>query len=436
VKLHASAASLPRWRLLTLVVFTCLSALMFMFLWLNSGGHLPGVGDPYRVAIQVPDAQNLVNSSDVEVAGVKIGKVRSINTGKGGAKAVLTLSSDVAPLHKGATVALRSKTLIEETYVSITDGTGPEIPSGQTLPLTAAKSSVHLDDVLNSLDPTTLAALGKLVGSGDTATTGRSADISATLSGLGDLGRQGHDVLDVLAAQGQDLTSLSRSTTRVLDSLDTGRGQIAQLVKTSQSNMEVVAGQNRALARTVNQLPGTLKSARAASGSLTTLGADLRPVAANLKAAAPSLNSALTRLPEATTQIQATIPSLNTLLDRAPATLTRVPRLSAATSGIVPPARQILADLNPMLSYLQPYGPDAAAFFTNIGAALSQSDAQSHYVRVLAIAQGQSVTGDPLPVQGTPGVSAGNNPYPAPGGSSNPVTKFKGDYPRIKRDSP
>lgn len=436
MKLHFSAASLPRWRLGTVLVFTAASIAMFLYLWLNSGGHLPGVGDSYRVSVQVPNAQNLVANSDVDIAGVKVGKVQSVTTDVTGARATLTLSRDVVPVHQGATVALRSKTLIEETYVDIVDGKGPALPSGRTLPMSAATSSVHLDDVLNSLDPATLAAVKQLIGSGAAATAGRTADISGTLAGLGALGRQGHDVLDVLAAQGEDLTSLSQSTTRVLQALDTGQGQIAQLVTAAQQNMAASAAQNKALAATVQALPGTLSSAHAAADQLGALGSNLRPVAVNLKAAAPSLNAALTRLPAATREIQQTIPSLNLLLDRAPATLTLVPTFSSDVSGVVPPSRQILADLNPMLAYVQPYGHDLASIFTNIGAALSQSDQQSHYVRVLLVAQGQFVTGGPLGLGSLPGVTIGNNAYPAPGSDTKPVTHFTGTYPRVRRDAP
>ncbi|MCW2778371.1 MAG: virulence factor Mce family protein [Frankiales bacterium] len=435
MKLHFSAASLPRWRLGTVVVFTLLSLAMFLFLWVNSGGHLPGVGNTYRVAVQVPNAQNLVANSDVTVAGVKIGKVESIKTVNGVARAVLGLDHEVVPLHEGATVALRSKTLIEETYLDISDGSGKAMASDAVLPVTATKPAAHLDDVLNSLDKPTLTALGQLVRSGDDATQGRSADIAATLSALGVLGRDGHDVLDALAAQGEDLKTLSRSTTRVLSALDTNQGDISTLVTAASGNMRAGAAQKDAIAATVTRLPGTLRSARAATTDLRVLSRDLAPVARNLKVAAPGLRSTVAELPEATRQLEATIPSLNTLLDRAPATLTRVPAFSSATSGLVPPARQVMADLNPMLGYLEPYGPEISAFFTTIGGAVNPVDGNGGYIRVNAIFQPQSVTGLPVATNGlTPGTGA--NPYPAPGENRAPKPVFTGTYTRVTRDVP
>ena len=127
------ASSLPAWRLTTLVAFFAAMALVFTYLWVNSGGRLPGVGHDYKVTLQSQDLQNLVENSDVMIAGVKVGSVLEI-TGRGeNATAVVGLDESVAPLHEGATFALRSKTLVEETYVDITDGDGGEIDSSSAV---------------------------------------------------------------------------------------------------------------------------------------------------------------------------------------------------------------------------------------------------------------------------------------------------------------
>ncbi len=58
----------------------------------------------------------------------------------------------MAPLHAGSTVSVRNKTMIEETYLEITDGYGAEYDSGSRLPDAAVRPSVQLNDVLTSLD--------------------------------------------------------------------------------------------------------------------------------------------------------------------------------------------------------------------------------------------------------------------------------------------
>lgn len=431
--MKVSNASLTRWRLGTLIVFAALSAVVFAYLWTNSGGSLPLEGDDYEVTMQSDDMQNLVANSDVMIAGVKVGSVKSI-TGPGKhAKAVLALGSDVAPLHEGATVALRSKTLVEETYVEITDGTGPELDDGETLPITAMTSSVHLDQVLDELTPDSRAALTDLIRTSGEATQGRAKDIDALMGGLGAIGGPGHDALSALAEQQRDLEQLSRTSARVLAAFDQRQGQAAHLVSVAQQNMGATADQSFQLAQTMQQLPGLLDTARDAAPALQTLATDLRPLAASLRTAAPALNDVLAKLPETTRELRATFPTLSTVLRKAPSTLTRVKPLGDAISGFVPQARSMLTELNPMIAYVSPYGMDFAAFFANDSSAFGLKDETSRFVRVYAVLNSTSLVGNPIPTTAVGGV--GQNPYPAPGTGGDPQIKFDGEYPRVRRET-
>ncbi len=73
------------------------------------------------------------------------------------------LDESVAPLHEGSTVSVRNKTMIEETYLEITDGDGPEYASGSELPEDAVRPSVQLNDVLTSLDDGTRRDLSAVI---------------------------------------------------------------------------------------------------------------------------------------------------------------------------------------------------------------------------------------------------------------------------------
>ncbi|GAA4115851.1 hypothetical protein GCM10022215_15050 [Nocardioides fonticola] len=431
--MKVSNASLARWRLGTLIGFALVSAVVFAYLWTNSGGSLPLEGDDYEVTMQSDDMQNLVDNSDVMIAGVKVGSVKSI-TGRGEhAKAVLALGSDVTPLHEGATVALRSKTLVEETYVEITDGTGPVLADGATLPVTALTSSVHLDQVLDELTPASRAALNDLIRVSGKATQGRAQDIDSLMGGLGAIGGPGHDALSALADQQADLEQLARTSARVLAAFDQRQGQAAHLVQVAQQNMGATADQKAQLAQTIRQLPGLLDTARVAAPALQTLATDLRPLAASLKTAAPALNDVLAQLPATTRQLRATFPILSTVLDKAPSTLTRVEPFGQAVSAVVPQAQSALTELNPMIAYVSPYGMDFAAFFANDSSAFGLKDETSRFVRVYAVLNSTSLVGNPIPTTALGGV--GQNPYPAPGTSDDPRTRFDGEYPRVRREA-
>lgn len=422
------APALPKVRLAVVLTFLAACLVFFLFLWVRMGGQLGPLTDGYRVTASISDVQNLSYDSDVRIAGVLAGKVRELEVGTGGARVVMQLEEDTAPIHEGATLRLRSKTLIEESYLELVDGTGPEIEDGGSLPAEAELESVQLDDVLRSLDEPTRTALQAVVQSLDASTAGRGADLDALLEGAGGLGREGATTLGALEAQSEDLTVLSRQTAVLLSALDGGQGDIGRLVTSAQQLSSAAAAQAEDVESTVRALPGLTESALDATRDLQRLTTSLAPVAADLRRAAPELDAALVELPAAASELRASLPSLQAVLDRSPATLERLPRLAEDGSRLVPPARVALADLNPMLAYLQPYGADLAAFFTNFSANARQADANGHYARVFLIANEQSLRS--LPYATNVGTLDKSNAYPAPGGAASPGP-FEGTYTRV-----
>jgi phospholipid/cholesterol/gamma-HCH transport system substrate-binding protein len=364
------------------------------------------------------------------IAGVRVGKVRALEERNGKAHTVMHLRPPATPLHEGATVQVRAKSLVEESYLEIVDGRGRELPDGSRLPASAVISSVQLNDLFTSLDPKTRAALGEAVRSFGAGTKGTRADIDRALTGLG---REGHDALDALAAQSDDLKALTRETTTLLQALDTGHGQIASLVSDADRLTRATAGGRADLEATLRQLPGVLSSANATTGKVTELSQALGPVAADLDAAAPHLSNALSQLPATSRDLRELLPALDGTLDRAPATLQRVPAVSNDARELIPTLRVTLADVNPMLSYLQPYGRDIAAFFANWSAMLAQRDVNGHYLRVSTVFNEQSVSN--FPIESHVAVLDKSNAYPKPGQAANPGP-FTGRYPHVDREQP
>lgn len=424
---------MPRIRAVTVLAFVVACAVFFGYLWMNMGGVIPGVSKSgYRVSFEISDVDNLVYDSDVMVAGVRVGKVRELEEENGTAKVVVQLDDEsVHPLHEGATVQVRSKSLIEETYLEFTDGTGDEIPNGGSLPPKAVEVGVQLDDVLKTLDKKTRRSLGKSLRSVGTATHMTKEDLSRVMSGLGALGREGHDVLGALSAQSQDLKAMVRSTSKLVRAVDTGHGRVVDLVDEADQLAGVTADHRKQVRSTVRQLPAVLDHAENATGSLTRLARDLTPVTHDLATASPALNRALVQLPAVTKDLRGLLPSLDASLDRLPGTLEPLPGVAKDVSDLVPSLRVDLADLNPMLAFLKPYGGDLANFFTTWTAMLSQRDANGHYLRIFPVLNEQSLKGVPVPLNH--GFLDKSNAYPKPGEATDPGP-FEGKYPHVERD--
>jgi phospholipid/cholesterol/gamma-HCH transport system substrate-binding protein len=418
----------PLGRLLTVLAFLGLSLGVFLFLFSGTGVHIPLIQPAqYQLTAEFADADNLVQASRVEMAGVPVGDVRSVVRRNGLATVVFAVDSDNAPLHQGATIRLGARSLVEESYLDITDGAGPVLADGTVLPSAAVRPSVQLDDVIGSLDPATRAAASSLIRELRPATVGTQPDVAATLSGLGDLGRNGATALDAIAAQSRDLQSLSVNLTTLLGALDTGEGQIAGLVTDAQRLTAATSSRQEAVADTMRRLPGVLDRTTASADGVTRIADALAPVAANLKDASPFLSTALTQLPGTTADLRGLLPSLSGVLDRAPATLTRVPTLGGDVRAVVPPAQTMLADLNPALAYLSPYGRDFAGYLANFNSVLQYTDEKgAHYIRLLPVVDERAQS--PVPLQ----ITGYSNPYPAPGAGSLPGP-FAGAYPRVER---
>ena len=428
--MRISSTTIPKLRLVTVIVFVFACTVFFGWLWTNSGGSIPGITQAgYEVGLAFDDVDNLQVNSDVRMAGVAVGHVAGLSTEDGIADA--TLSLDDGPLHEGVTIRLRPKTLLEETYVEIVDGDGAEIPEGTELDPAVVIPSVQADDILDDLDPETRAAFGDLVGSLDPATVGTADEVDRLLAGLGDLGRDGADALDILAAQGEELRAVVRETTGLLEALDTGNGRLADLVVAAQRLSDVTAANETELASTFEALPGLIGAADAAAPAIDRLSGSLAPIASSLRAAAPDLGPSLDELAATTPELRAALPELDAALGVAPETLDRVPRFGRAFETLVPPAQVALADVNPVLTYMEPYGRDVAAFFSNFSNVVGY-DANGAYGRVFVIFNEQNITS--LPFSSTPQVTtAGVNPYPEPGGHANP-SYYEGPYPRVEED--
>src|SRR3954468_9860239 len=147
--------------------------LFFALLLLNSSSG-------YTVHALVSDAGQIVKGNEVQVGGVPIGTVDDVRLRDGGRSAELDLSinGDEAPLHEGTTATIRNPSLtsVAGRYVSLIPGpnSSPQIPDGGEIPSTDTTEIVDLDQLLNSLDPSTVADLSQVIHVSAGASGGRA----------------------------------------------------------------------------------------------------------------------------------------------------------------------------------------------------------------------------------------------------------------------
>jgi phospholipid/cholesterol/gamma-HCH transport system substrate-binding protein len=399
-------------RIAILTVFFVVGISVYLYLYVGIGGFIPFVtSSEYHTSVNVADGDNLVTADQVSMAGVKVGEVRSVERQGDHLAVTFMIDKAYAPLHQGVHVRLGA------------------LSSGAQIPPQDFQPSTQLHDVLASFDPTTRQDMSSLLRELGAGTDGTQQDISGLFSGMGNLGRQGDTALDAIAAQGDDLKGLGRDTSVLLNAMDTSEGQIADMVGTADRLTKATAGQRPALEATMRALPGTLDSARSASGDLTRLSGALHPVVASLRDASPFLSDSLTRLPDVTKDLRDLMPPLSGTIDRAPRTFDRVPNFHDDAGDTIPAAGEFVRDLNPMLSYLRPYGPEIAAFFANFNGMVRYTDETGNqYLRAQVMLNDHSV-GTPVAYKGP---LTYVNPFPKPGTEPNPGP-WDGVYPHVER---
>lgn len=425
-------------RLATVMAFVVACAVFVGYMWLHAGGSILGLRDVggYRFSAQVADVDNLVDFSDVAIAGVLVGKVEHIERRPDGARLDVVLDGvgdgGVSTLHRGVTVQVSEKSLAGQSYLRVVDGTGPALPSGTALPPSATRPSVQLRDVLAGLTEPTRQALGATIRSLGHSTEGRRQDVHAAMDGLSALGAGGYTALDALAAQSDDIRTLGGELTTVLRALNGGQHDLETAVRGTGEIVSATAGQRAPLETSMRMLPGFLDRVQDSTSGFTRLAGSLAPIASDLRAAGPDLNDALTQLPEMSADLRGLVGPLDGTLDRAPDTLRRVGPFADDVQGLVPRLRDVMQEVNPVLGYAAPYGRDIGAFIANFGNAFSTVGTDGrHRLRLSPVTSEFAVAGTG-PVGLRNGLTSEFNPLPRPNMGTDPGP-FVGPYPKLGR---
>ncbi|WDT93357.1 MCE family protein [Thermoleophilum album] len=253
--------------------------------------------NPFRQQFELravfADAKNIGARSPVRIAGVEVGKVVRVEPAGRGASAsvvVMKLERNALPIHRDATLKIRPRIFLEGNFfVDLNPGTPgtPTLRDGATIPLAQTASTVQLGQVLDSLRADTRKRLQELVQGyggavGGSPTPGEDADQDPEVQGLtaGEaLNRSLVDAPEALrgtavvndALQGleaRDLSRLVAAQQRVSAALVSREEQLKDLISNFNTTVAAFAAEQDNVARTVQNLPGALRSARQALASL------------------------------------------------------------------------------------------------------------------------------------------------------------------------
>jgi virulence factor Mce-like protein len=325
------------------------------------GGALPLRGG-YDVHAIFSSASQVKAGVPVRIAGVNVGKVRSVRRGPG-TTAIVTMRLDDAarPVHRDATAKIRPRLFLEGNFfVDLRPGTpgAPELAAGGTIPLGQTAIPVQFDQVLSALRSgerqglrTVLRELDAALRRGGAEGIRRSAKASA--SAFTSFARLAE------AARGteeHDLSRLIASGARVTGALATRRRALADLVTQFDRTMAAFADHSSQVGASLRGLDRVTAAAYPALADLNAalpparrLAAEVRPLA---RRAPRTLDLALPLVTELDRLVSPReLPPL--LADLRPALRSLAglePRLTSLLAKVAPVTRCVADNVLPVLT--------------------------------------------------------------------------------------
>jgi phospholipid/cholesterol/gamma-HCH transport system substrate-binding protein len=246
----------------------------------------------YRLHAVFESSNNLRPGSPVRIAGVNVGKVKSVDRYKHTNLTDVTMEINDAglPIHRDATLKIRPRIFLEGNFfVDLRPGSpsAPEVPDDGTIGSAQTATPVQLDELLTALQSdqradlqTLLQQYGRALDSKPTAA--QNATLDADVRGktgaqaLNESYTYGPDALKgsalvssaLLGTQPHDLSRLIAAVARLTTELRTRESALQELIVNFNTTAGAFAAQGRALQSAVGLLGPTLTNADAAFKSL------------------------------------------------------------------------------------------------------------------------------------------------------------------------
>jgi phospholipid/cholesterol/gamma-HCH transport system substrate-binding protein len=388
-------------RIAAMVLFTLSVFGLLMFLWAAFGGTLPLKAEGFRFRAAFPEASLLVKEADVRMAGVNVGKVKSKELGPGGRTTVVEIEIDsrFAPIRRNTRAILRQKSLLGETYVELTPGSGKPLGDGDLLPRGQVEETTELDEVFSAFDPKTRRNFQAWLHEAGIVTAGEfSRDFNDSLGNVAPFFEDGADLLRPLDEQEIALRRLVRDSGRVFHAISREEGQLRGLITNGEATFGALASRDDALAETFQIFPTFLRETRATVQRLERFARNSDPLVRDLRGPADDLAPTLRDLGDLSPDLERLFRDIDPLVEASEKGVPAAERFFEGSEPVLEATHPFMSELNPILAYLAYAQQNIAQFITVGGAALAgngeggytrDADAE-HYLPQIAIIDGRS----------------------------------------------
>jgi phospholipid/cholesterol/gamma-HCH transport system substrate-binding protein len=275
-----------------------------------------GAGDEgdYKVRAIFDNAGFIIPGEDVKVAGVKVGKIDSLDVTPDFKAAVVLNIQDPGyqDFRADAECQVRPQSLIGEKFVECTPtqkravGAEPPPPlntiergkgEGQyLLPVENTSKSVDLDLLNNITREPERQRLSLIVAELGTGLAGRGSELNQVIRRANPALKEIDEVLKLLASQNRVLANLARDSDTALAPLARERRSVSSFIEQSSDVAAATAARRADLEASFERLPRFLRELRPTMVRLGSLSDEMTPVLTDLGDAAPDINRLLIEL--------------------------------------------------------------------------------------------------------------------------------------------
>jgi phospholipid/cholesterol/gamma-HCH transport system substrate-binding protein len=327
------------------------------------------------------------------VGGRQVGKVTDISLSSNGlAKVKFTVDGDFSPVHEGTKAVIRSNSLsgIANRYVSLELGPSDAnpIPDGGTIKADQTQSAVDLDQLFNTLDPSTRHGLQQIIRGSAANLEGKGNKANQSLRYLAPALSTSSQLTAELARDQVEFQKFVTDTSGVVSTLASRQTDLSELVANANATTRAIGDENVSLSQALGVLPDTLRRGSQTFADLRTTLDDLDTLVNVSKPATKKLAPFFAQLRPLIHEANPTIRDLRLLLRRKGSNndlielLGKQPKLASLAKQDFPNTLAALRKGQPVIDFIRPYSPELTGWLTKFAESASPYDGNGHYARV------------------------------------------------------
>lgn len=258
---------------------------------------IPFVGDEFEhITAEFSTAQAVTpgQGQSVDVAGIEIGKVASVEVKDGRAVVGMEIEPKYMELlHPNASFLLRPKTGLNDMVIEVDPGSGPEtIEDGHHFTQAQTEPNTNLEAFLNTLDADTRQYIQLLVAGGAEGIGGRATQLSSALRRFQPFVHYVAKLNKAVAQRRRELARVIHNFGRLTTELARHDATIKRFVTSSNHALGDFANQQQAIQEALQEFPGALRAANAGLAASDRFSTAARPALTKLIPQAQALTPA------------------------------------------------------------------------------------------------------------------------------------------------